>query len=134
MIERAFFLFRGAVYKVGAEAIRGEPVEPSQATSQDQLVLFVFTGKQIDELRNARFYRSARVIVGGDDDFGQREDGPRLLGGEMPQDIWAGLLRLLVRGVRNSLRRGAGHDRQTERSRGRSGHNLERLAARGFRT
>ena len=62
-IQNLFLLIRCTFQVNLFIAIRTNAIQPEDSSSQLSLVLLVFAGHQIDELRRPRFHRASRMIV-----------------------------------------------------------------------
>ena len=68
-IEDGFFLVGSALQIGGGVAIGAETVEPIEAATEFELILFVFAGEEVDEFGAAGFDGTAGFFVFGDDGF-----------------------------------------------------------------
>src|SRR5271154_5367789 len=81
-VEDLFALFDGAADIVRPKAIRAGRIEPHNSSAQLELVLGVFAGEQVNELRRASFHGSTGLIVSGDDGITQCLERLVLMSGE----------------------------------------------------
>ena len=63
--------------------IRGVIVEPKNSAAKPQLILFVFTGEEIDEFGSAGLDRAAALFVLGNDHVAQCDERGVLRGGKI---------------------------------------------------
>src|ERR1700688_2524138 len=71
-VEDGFSLLGSAIQICSVAAVGAEPVEPIQATTESELIFFVFAGEQIDKFGGAGFDSAARFFVLGDDGLAKR--------------------------------------------------------------